>query len=335
MKQDLCSTYIKIFIVVSLYWFVSIVTVFVNKTLLSSQSVGLNAPLFITWSQCIVSFVICYTFSKTGGIPGVFAFPKGTPWDREVVKKVLPLSIMFTGMIAANNLCLMYVGVSFYYIGRSLTTVFNVILSWSLLRQPTSGRCMLCCFFIICGFFLGVDQESLIDSFSLIGTIFGVIGSLMLSLYSIYTKKVLPFVNQEIWLLSYYNNAYSIILFLPLMVMNSEISILMEYDKFGYIVFWLQMLVGGICGFAIGYVTSLQIQVTSPLTHNISGTAKACAQTVLATQWYNETKSLLWWLSNIIVLLSSALYARFKQLEMEVNSKKVRIESQPEKENLI
>ena len=40
--------------------------------------------------------------------------------------------------------------------------------------------------------------------------------------------------------------------------------------------------------FAIGYVTGLQIKVTSPLTHNISGTAKAAAQTVLATQWFQE-----------------------------------------------
>ena len=78
------------------------------------------------------------------------------------------------------------------------------------------------------------------------------------------------------------------------------------------------MTLGGIFGFAIGYVTGLQIKVTSPLTHNISGiviyiciksqvvllpgTAKAAAQTVLATQWFSETKSLLWWTSNMVVL---------------------------------
>lgn len=44
---------------------------------------------------------------------------------------------------------------------------------------------------------------------------------------------------------------------------------------------------------------------------------QACAQTVIATKWYAETKSFLWWLSNIIVLLGSALYARIKQMEME------------------
>lgn len=36
----------------------------------------------------------------------------------------------------------------------------------------------------------------------------------------------------------------------------------------------------------------------------------------MATQWFNEVKSGLWWASNLIVLLGSALYARVKQVEM-------------------
>ncbi|CAG9090533.1 unnamed protein product [Plutella xylostella] len=322
-KSELCSRYIKIFVVVSCYWIVSIVTVFVNKYLLSGASVNLEAPLFITWFQCIVSFTICFCLSKTGGIKGIFVFPKGTPWNKDTFLKIAPVSILFTVMIASNNLCLKYVGVSFYYIGRSLTTVFNVALSWLLLKQVTSKRCILCCAFIILGFFLGVDQESLLGSFSLVGTIYGVIGSLTLSLYSIYTKRALPFVNQEVWLLSYYNNAYSIILFIPFIILNGEYTAIWNYSHFDSTMFWVQMVTGGICGFAIGYFTSLQIQVTSPLTHNISGTAKACAQTVIATQWYSESKSVLWWSSNIMVLLSSALYARFKQVEMQVNSRRI------------
>lgn len=75
--------------------------------------------------------------------------------------QILPLAILFTLMISTNNLCLKYVGVSFYYIGRCLTTVFNVILSYILLRQTSSTQCILCCLFIVGGFWLGVDQESI------------------------------------------------------------------------------------------------------------------------------------------------------------------------------
>lgn len=64
--------------------------------------------------------------------------------------------------------------------------------------------------------------------------------------------------------------------------------------------------------------------MTSPLTHNISGTAKACAQTVVAVMWFQEQKSPLWWTSNTVVLLGSAAYTRVKQLEMLADHLKFR-----------
>ena len=62
------------------------------------------------------------------------------------------------------------------------------------------------------------------------------------------------------------------------------------------------------------FLCFLLFQVTSPLTHNISGTAKAAAQTVIATQWNAEVKSFEWWISNAVVLIGSSAYARVKQL---------------------
>lgn len=176
---------------------------------------------------------------------------------------------------------------------------------------------------IIAGFWLGVDQEHVAGSLSILGTLFGVLGSLSLSLYSIRMKQTLPIVNQDIWLLSYYNNVYSIVIFMPLMIISGEHRTVYNYEKLGHPLFWGAMTIGGVFGFAIGYLTALQIKVTSPLTHNVSGTAKACAQTVLATYWFNEEKSFLWWLSNIIVLTASASYARIRQLEL---SKEYKVE---------
>lgn len=59
------------------------------------------------------------------------------------------------------------------------------------------------------------------------------------------------------------------------------------------------------------------VQVTSPLTHNISGTAKACAQTILACIYFHEIKTNLWWVSNSVVLLGSAGYTEVKRQEMK------------------
>lgn len=174
--------------------------------------------------------------------------------------QVLPLSILFTSMIATNNLCLKHVSVAFYYIGRSLTTIFNVVFTYLLLGEKTSRGCIFCCFVIIAGFYMGVDQEHFAGSLSVKGTVFGVLGSLTLSLFSIFTKKTLPKVGQQLWLLSYYNNIFSAILFVPLIIANNELAELFKYPSFD-IKFWSIMFLGGVCGFSVGWMTSMQIKV--------------------------------------------------------------------------
>jgi len=305
--------------VVACYWFVSITLVFVNKSLLSG-STKLEAPLFVTFYQCVVTVAACYAIRTAARMfPERISFPS-LELDVNIIKQVLPLSIVFVGMITFNNLCLKNVGVSFYYIGRSLTTVFNVLMTYFILGQKTSLSAIACCGTIVGGFYLGVDQEDASGTFSLSGTIYGVLASLFVSLFSIYTKKTLPVVDGSIWSLTFYNNVNACILFVPLMVMFGEIPILLNFEYLSSLNFWLLMTVGGIFGFAIGYVTGLQIKTTSPLTHNISGTAKAAAQTVLATHWFQETKSSLWWISNMVVLGGSMAYARVRQLEMKNNT---------------
>ncbi|XP_057651681.1 GDP-fucose transporter 1 [Diorhabda carinulata] len=316
VEKSLFSKYVTIFFVVSGYWIVSITTVFVNKTLFSH--IDLDAPMFVNFTQTLITAAICYMkkiLSTT--YPNTFRFPDVDLWDKHTLKTVLPLSILFTTMISTNNLCLKYTSVAYYYIGRSLTTIFNVVFTFLILGETTSRKCIACCAVIIGGFWLGVDQENLAGSLSIPGFIFGILGSLSLSLFSIFTKKVLPKLNGEIWALSYANNVYASILLFFVMILNNELGELYNYPKFSELFFWSIVIVGGVCGFTIGYFTTLQIKYTSALTHNISGTAKACAQTVLATYWYHETKSLLWWTSNFIVLSGSACYTWIKQLDME------------------
>nr|XP_033784592.1 GDP-fucose transporter 1 isoform X1 [Geotrypetes seraphini]XP_033784594.1 GDP-fucose transporter 1 isoform X1 [Geotrypetes seraphini]XP_033784595.1 GDP-fucose transporter 1 isoform X1 [Geotrypetes seraphini] len=316
----------KIALVVSLYWFISITMIFLNHYLLDSPSLNLDAPLFITFYQCVVTVLLCKGLSFLASIfpVGSLEFPS-LHFDLKVLRSILPLSVVFIGMITFNNLCLKFIGVAFYTVGRCLSTVFNVIISYLLLKQTTSLHALLSCGIILGGFWLGIDQEGEEGTLSWIGIVFGVLASLCVSLNAIYTKKVLPVVDGSIWRLTFYNNLNACILFLPMMLLLGELKTVCHFDKLGSLHFWGFMTLGGIFGFAIGYVTGLQIKFTSPLTHNISGTAKACAQTVLAVIYYEEVKSLLWWASNMMVLSGSFSYTWVKGLEMN----KVQVEHSP------
>lgn len=137
----------KIAAVVALYWFVSITMVFLNNYLLDNRD--LDAPLFITFFQCTVSVWMCWIMQALSRIyPGIIDVPSVT-FDMKTSREVLPLSIVFISMITFNNLCLKHVGVAFYTIGRSLSTVFNVLLSYAILKQTTSLQALMCCGIIL------------------------------------------------------------------------------------------------------------------------------------------------------------------------------------------
>ena len=155
-----------------------------------------------------------------------------------------------------------------------------------------------------------------VGDLSYLGVFFGVSASLCVALNAIFTKKVLPAVDNNVWRLTLYNNINGAVIFLPLILIFGEIPVIYRFQGIASLSFWGFMFAAGIAGFAIGYVTGLQIQVTSPLTHNISGTAKACAQTVIGSVWFQEVRSGMWWFSNMVVLFGSFMYTIVKRAEM-------------------
>ena len=75
------------------------------------------------------------------------------------------------------------------------------------------------------------------------------------------TPQVLPVVEENIWQLSLYNNVNASFLFLPLILMAGETQNVISSEEIFSGWFWFTMFAGGGFGFAIGYVTGLQIQV--------------------------------------------------------------------------
>lgn len=306
----------KIALVVASYFIVSISMVLMNKFLLSKEE-SIPAPLFVTWYQCVLTAIICWVLGLWGKNSSdsscVHQFPE-QKYDLVTAIRILPLSLIFVGMITFNNLCLKYVNVSFYLVARSLTIVFNVILSYLFLGISTSLPVIACCGIVIFGFYIGADGEV---NFSLIGTLFGVMSSLFVSLNSIYTKKMIPIVDNNSWKLCFYNNMNSTILFTPL-ILILERNVIMEHWKAFYSpVFWTVMNAAGVFGFLIGIVTIAQISLTSPLTHNISGTAKACVQTLVAVLFLGDKMSIRSAIGTFFVLFGTFLYSLVRNHEMD------------------
>lgn len=316
--------------VISAYWVVSISMVYLNKFLLSNPDASIPAPLFVTWYQCLITCVIVDVLgrigSRTRAVSSVSKTPFISMFDKyhqvdykmEIGIKVLPLSVIFVGMITFNNLCLQYVEVSFYNVARSLSIVFNVIFTYLVLHEKTPLKICGVLGVVILGFIVGIDGEV---NFSMLGTLCGVLSSVFVSLNSIFTKKISKDVELDNNGLLYYNNANAVMLFLPLILYFEHPVILANVHHLVSPFFWFSMTITGMMGFSIGLVTVLQVTATSPLTHNISGTAKAAAQSIMAFYIWGNTPTFKGILGILLVLGGSGLYTYVQRMSMQQKMK--------------
>lgn len=233
---------------------------------------------------------------------------------KDILKQMLSLSVIFTSMIVFNNLCLKYVEVSFYQVARSLTIVFNVVFDFIILGQKTSIPAMLCCGMVISGFLIGNRHEM---RWTLVGVVFGVMSSFFVAMNAIFVKKKYPLVDNNPWKITLYNNLNASILFIPVIILSGEPQVILTSANARTLFFWTLMTIGGALGILISFASAAQIKYTSPLTHNVSATAKAAAQTVIALAVYRNPINILGAASIVIVLFGSLCYAIVRKREMK------------------
>lgn len=308
---------LKIVGVILTYWTVSISMVFANKYLVGDKlSNQLDVSLFVAWAQCVstVLVVIALVAFRRIVLKHDVELP---PLTREIVlgRDFIMLSCMFTGMLTFNNLCLKYVGVAFFQVARSMTLIFTVIFSSIILRRVSSLPVWLCCLVVAAGFFLGVDQEKVAGTLSTIGVFYGVSTSLFVSLNGIFTKRLLDVIKKNQALaVTYYMNIGGSLLFLPLLLGFGQFSAAYKSRATDYS-FMVLLVASGALSFLIGWASNMQIDYTSPVTHHISNNTKAVLQTLLAVFVYTEHKTLVWWLSNLLVVTGAFAYTMVKMRE--------------------
>jgi len=307
----------KVAVVVGFYFIVSIALVIANKVVLSSPTIGLPAPMFVVWYQLLVTLICLVVLGSLGKTYTTLSFIPAFEFQLEKASKLLYLSGIFLGMIIFNNLCLLYVEVSFYQVARALTILLNIVLTYYILHIPTSWQASQACIVVVVGFILGCLGEDNLNS----GVVFGIISSVFVALYSIYVKKALPVVDGNHWKLMHYTTVISLLLLLPIMLIAGEEAIIRDSKAIYDVTFWIAMTGTGLLGFLINIAIYLQIKHTSPVMHNISGTAKAGIQTLVAVVVFQNQISFVNGLGILLVVAGSYWYSHIRFVETQQEAK--------------
>jgi len=110
-------------------------------------------------------------------------------------------------------------------------------------------------------------------------------------------------------------NIIASVAFIPVVVLTGQLSLAIAAPELLDPFFWMFLLVTGVLGCMMAWVSAMQINVTSPVTHHISSNSKAVAQTIIAVVWYRETKRTLWWISVMMVVCGALSYAIVRMRE--------------------
>jgi len=119
-----------------------------------------------------------------------------------------------------SNYTLKYVDASFYQIARGMVLPFTVVTSFIALNARPSLRILMCCGLVTMGFFVGVFLDGTPVSF--IGVSFGVASSAITAVHSVVIKRSLTVVNGSALALSWYTNALSACVLLPVLILAGE-----------------------------------------------------------------------------------------------------------------
>jgi GDP-fucose transporter C1 len=207
-------------------------------------------------------------------------------------------------MLLLNNLCLAYVHVTFYQVARSWTIIMSLLLSYFFYGDNPSRGQLICCLVVIAGYILACDGTvawgelfTELKSLSLttlttagsstkiiLGIVSGFFSCFMVAYHSIISKQLQQTTTiSRSTLISALNINASILLFIYIFItgeFQATISNPALYDSKTA----LPLLIVSFSGYLLGYATQMQIQYTSPLGHNVSGTAKATVQSALG--WF-------------------------------------------------
>eukprot|EP00126_Sphaerothecum_destruens_P000159 Sdes_comp10197_c0_seq1m1812 len=320
LQEEKTPTAFAIFLAVANFWVISFLMLFTNKFVLKSSPYTVPAPIFTTWFQCVVAVLMMGILAILKRFCGFLSFIPEFRLNFQTCKAVLPLSFAFVGMISFSNICLKFVDVSFYSIARSLTIIFNIILTYLILNTKTSFRAISCCSLLIIGFVMGGEGEV---HFSLLGVCFGICSSLCSALNSIAVKKVLPHVGGDSFKLTLYNNFNAIFILLPFIFLSGDIQNIIIAPQIFLWQFWSLLTLSGVFGFLMGIATYTEIKYTSPLSHNISGNTRNGVQSFMAPFIFPDEKMGLLKAAGILLCVGGAgLYSMVRFGEMKSAKRK-------------
>ena len=291
------------------YMMSSLGCIFTNKYLLNSSSEKADA-IFVAWFQNFFEFLVILLLTSIDCCSERFRFFPPLLYVKKDALKIMPSVIFFVSTILLNNKCMESISLTSYQIARSLTIIFNVIFTYLVLRVKTSLAAILACVGVVVGFIVGLEGEI---QLSVKGTVYGILSSIALAMYSVTSKKSMDMLNGNQFILIEYIIPFSLLILTPMVAIRGGFDVFFERHS---LKFWIAQVVGSVFGTLINIASFVCIKHTSPLTFNMVGTLNSCLTSTIAYVFFKgENFTITKAAGNVTIIIFTFIYSCAKRQE--------------------
>ena len=218
--------------------------------------------------------------------------------------------------------CLEAVDGAVFNLVRGLVLPFAVVLSALFLDRKPSVASLIPVAAICAGFYIGTFSEhtDLGDVGGVYGVSMGALSSFFAALDLTITKTTLS--KHGLYDILYVTNAATVLVTLPMILLGTEYDdhLQLEYRHPDLQAFLFKAVVCGILTFLTAVLALLQLNLTSPITHQITTSARGVLQSLLSVVFLGESMPRPQVVSVGIILTGTVGYTYIKDVESRNNT---------------
>ncbi|KAI8150012.1 hypothetical protein BJV82DRAFT_662103 [Fennellomyces sp. T-0311] len=223
-------------------------------------------------------------------------------------KTSAPVTLAYVGWLVVNPLFLINVPITQYQTFIALALPFSLALAYPILSDKLAPDALVTCFLYCFGFWISAEGAS-----SWPGVFLGLANALFLALYAVLAKKCLATVDP--WALVRHNTGWACVAMVPFSLYSWftwQGPVPAFIDELG---FWFQMVLTGLIGLGLQYLTIVLIKLGSPMMQTSAAGVKMCLQSLLAAAIFGNPLSKLGIFGIAVALVgaSGSIYSSSKR----------------------
>ena len=219
-------------------------------------------PFFVVFYQSIFAVVFLEVLKK-------FKCIEYEDFSKRDAIAVLPLSILFVGMIVSGFMAISYINVPLMTVFKNMTNLVTMSAEWYLFNEQITSLMVVALIIMAVGATFAATNDV---EFNLVGYIWMGVNCFLTAAYVLYMRYASDYIIMTRFGMVFYNNLLSLVFLIPLMFVFNEIPAILDEDVVMNLKFFTSNTLAGLFGVSLNFASLWCVACNSGTTYSVVGT---------------------------------------------------------------